>query len=226
MATHYHYHVADMSTFDAWRKKNQALLERCTFDQSWRWSDGTYIDTFRVHLSDEPIHHDYDLRNHASFISRYETQKAIGHWQGALFRRIGDLVRDADFSTSSLMGIENDCYVYTKYCSREEMRQIKELIEEKIGLQVRLHQVAKGEWQAWLHSDPLVLQALTLADPPAPAKGKDKPARKVNPAIAAEDWLAEVALKMGVSREEAMQKMQELATNHKPKKSVTKPRNK
>jgi len=206
-----------MSTFEEWKEKNSAILNRCTFDQGWRWAGSTYIDTFRVHLSDEPLTKDYDVNNHNDFISRYEVQKATGYWQGDLFNRIRNLLKEANIPTPSGMEINNGCHVYDKYCSRKEITQIKELIEKTFKLSTRLHQVEKGHYHIYMHSNKLVLKTLDLNEHPETVKKGNKPNRKFDPSTDAEDWLTDMALKMGVSREEAMERIQTLALNKKLK---------
>jgi hypothetical protein len=179
MADQYNWKFLDMKDLDAWLENNQAIINRCTFDHSWRWSRSSeitsdYVDVVKIHLHELPIHKDYDIRSNESFFRMHEVGKTIGHWQGELFHRIGNLLRSNGIQTSSAMSTQKGCYAYSKYESLKTIKQISQLIETHFGLLTRIHCEGKGDCTIYIHNDRSVLDSLELKEPEKSKKGERK----------------------------------------------------
>jgi hypothetical protein len=169
MADKYNWKFIDMVDLDNWLVNNQEIVNRCTFNSSWRWinkgSKNDYVDAVNIHLHELPIHKDYDIRSNESFFRTHEVGKTIGHWQGELFHEIGELLRDKDIQTSSVMNVHQGCYVYSKYGSIELIKQIAHLIETHFGLFTRIHREGKSDYSIYIHNDKSILNSLELKEP-------------------------------------------------------------
>ncbi len=178
MADQYNWKFLDMNDLDNWLKNNQEIVNRCTFNSSWRWlhngSEKDYADAVNIHLHESLIHKDYDIRSNESFFRIHEVGKTIGHWQGELFHQIGNLLRSNGIQTSSAMSVQKGCYAYSKYGSLKLIKQISQLIETHFGLLTRIHCEGKGDCTIYIHNDRSVLDSLELKEPEKSKKGERK----------------------------------------------------
>jgi hypothetical protein len=178
MADQYNWKFLDMKDLDAWLKNNQEIVNRCTFNSSWRWlhngSEKDYAEAVDIDLHESPIHKDYDMRSNESFFRIHEVGKTIGHWQGELFYEINNLLRLNEIPTSSAINVRQGCYAYSKYGSLKLIKQISQLIETRFGLLTRIHCEGKGDCTIYIHNDRSVLDSLELKEPEKSKKGERK----------------------------------------------------
>lgn len=165
MADQYNWKFLDMKDLDAWLENNQDIVNRCTFNKSWRWIGSDYAEAVNIHLHELQVHKDYDIRTNEDFFTKHRVGKTIGHWQSELFHKIGNLLNSNGIQASSAMSVQKGCYAYSKYASLKTVKQISQLIETNFGLFTRIHCEGKGNYEIYIHSDKSVLDSLELKEP-------------------------------------------------------------
>lgn len=164
MATQYNLYGGTMDELNSFLYKNNTILDKLIFKNSWNWVGMTYIQCFTIDLYDEDENiSDFSKKQNQLFFKRYKLEKEIGYWMSELFHELENLtkINEIPFG-SSTMSITDTCFYYSRYTNKNNIDKIVKLFETDFNLRTKLEFVENGYYKIYLHKDQSVLDKLII----------------------------------------------------------------
>jgi len=180
MKIKYNAYRGDMNDLESFILNHQNILDRCSFEEGWRWiwngkgANQTYVSRFNVHLHNEPVTDDFFVNKNKKFFDGYVVSRSVGHWLGELFDKLTHIKKQHNLDVGCSMSIKSGCYSYEQHTNIEDINKLAALIQTELDLKTRIEKIGRSNYRIYIHSDQTILDQLQIT-PPA-----KKPNKKTN----------------------------------------------